>query len=422
MSMINRMLKDLDKRHGLDGEAQVVTDGVSLSFRKTPSRLPWVFGVLLLVALAIAVYFVFRNRQSVPPAQSAPAAPLLAQAPVAASPVGAGAPSAVASETASAPANVVAQAASGSANPQTPSAASEQGAKPESAVSKPTEAGRTAVAVTTPTPKPVAPVVVPVSSAQATAAPVKPSAPKPVAQTTSAAQPSSTAQTQPSGEVAKPAAGDAGKVKPTSGEVMERPAPIKFVSRQQRSQNAFNRAVGMLQQGRDAEAQAALEEALSADPRHVEARQLLSTVWVQTGRIPEATGMLLEGLRGAPTHAGLRLTLARIHVAHGRNAEALATLERLPMADSLDGEYHALLAGLYQSGKRHADAVRHFLAALADDPGNPQWLIGAGISLRATGQVRTAAEAFQRALDSGALAPEVAQFALQQLKQLGAAK
>ena len=48
----------------------------------------------------------------------------------------------------------------------------------------------------------------------------------------------------------------------------------------------------------------------------------------------------------------------------------------------------------------------------------PNWLIGVGISLQAENKLNDADLAFQRALDTGELSPEVAQFANQQLRQI----
>jgi MSHA biogenesis protein MshN len=71
-----------------------------------------------------------------------------------------------------------------------------------------------------------------------------------------------------------------------------------------------------------------------------------------------------------------------------------------------------------QEQGHHDEAIKHYITALRSNPSMPNALIGVGVSLRAQNKMNDAAEAFQRAIDTGELTPEVAQFAAQQLKQI----
>ena len=56
------------------------------------------------------------------------------------------------------------------------------------------------------------------------------------------------------------------------------------------------------------------------------------------------------------------------------------------------------------------------MQALLTNPSMPNWLVGLGISLRATGRDGEAQEAFDRAMRTGLLSPDLASFVEQQLR------
>jgi MSHA biogenesis protein MshN len=208
------------------------------------------------------------------------------------------------------------------------------------------------------------------------------------------------------------------QVKPEPKSPDGQPVSFKIVSPGQRSENFYRQAVSLLQQARVAEAKQVLRQAIGANAANHDARLLLGEMLVDANNNSEAATLLRHGLDLAPGNSGLSMALARVQVANATSEEALATLEQgLPNAGD-DAEYHAFVAALMQNQGRHGEAVQHYLTALRSDPSMPTWLIGAGISLQAKNQMNDAAEAFQRALDTGELTAEVAQFASLQLKQM----
>ena len=197
-----------------------------------------------------------------------------------------------------------------------------------------------------------------------------------------------------------------------------RETPLKIVSPQQASDNAYRHAVTIIQQGRVTEAKQSLIQALDYNPLNLNARQLLTGMLVEEGQQGEAITLLQDGLKIAPDQSQLSFMLARLQVEAGNNKAALATLQSgLPMAGN-DPQYHALLATLLQREERHDEAMEHYLIALKADPAMPNWLIGIGISLQALGKVDDATKAFTRAQQSELLTSELALFVDQRLKQL----
>lgn len=185
------------------------------------------------------------------------------------------------------------------------------------------------------------------------------------------------------------------------------------------SEADYRRALADLQSGRVIDAIAALEQALVTDPRHDSARQTLVALLLEAGRRDEALQHLQRALALDPRQPAQAMLLARLQLEAGpSDSSAVDTLLRtLPYAQG-GGDYQAFLAAVLQRQQRHAEAVRQYRAALAATPGNPVWLMGLGMSLQAQQHGPEALAAFQQAAASGALAPEVQGFVEGKIRQL----
>ena len=194
--------------------------------------------------------------------------------------------------------------------------------------------------------------------------------------------------------------------------------PMKQVSATQQADAEFRGAVALMQQGHIAEALAGYQAALQLDPGLDAARQTLVALLVEEKRGPEAERVLQERLKSKPDHAGFIMLLARLQVERGAVAEATATLEKgLPYAKT-QADYQAFLAALLQRQNRNDEAVAHYRIALQLAPNNGIWLMGYGISLQAMQRNADARAAFQRALDTNTLSPDLQAFVRQKLKAL----
>jgi MSHA biogenesis protein MshN len=97
---------------------------------------------------------------------------------------------------------------------------------------------------------------------------------------------------------------------------------------------------------------------------------------------------------------------------------AASTLQTTLPAAADKAEYRALYAAVLQRAGRHAEATEHYAAALKLTPGNGVWWMGLGISLEAEGRIAEARQAFQSARAGGNLAPELAAYVEQRLREL----
>jgi MSHA biogenesis protein MshN len=185
----------------------------------------------------------------------------------------------------------------------------------------------------------------------------------------------------------------------------------------QRAEGEYRRALASLQDGRMVDAVAALEQALRLDPSHDAARQTLVGLLIEAKRTDEAIRHLQAGLALDARQPALAMLLARLQIERG--GSGIDTLMRtLPYAGT-NADYHAFLAGALQREQRHREAAEQYQAALRAAPGNGVWWMGLGMSLQAEKRNSEALEAFQRARASGSLSAELLAFVERRLQQLG---
>ncbi|MCZ8251857.1 MAG: tetratricopeptide repeat protein [Hylemonella sp.] len=356
MSVINKMLRDLDARRGearlpdlpqgaipaaMDGTASVGTPAGQRARR-------WGLGlfVLLLGAGALA-WYLHATQAVVPP-------PLQAVVPVAA-PAAASAP---VPEAAPQPAGPVQQ-------------------HPSEPVAEPPS-----------TPPAAAPSV---SESQAAAEPAAP--PRKPRRRSEAAEtaPTPSATERPSNRSrplreAEPAAPTSASVAPVAAEV---PTPAAAQRRQSAAQETLAQAQSLWSAG-------SREAAL----------QLVQDAVAVTERAQPVEATLL---------AQLVREQVRMELALGRPGPVLALLTRLEPSLSGQADLWAVRGNAAQRLGRHQEAVQAYLAALQLRPEEPRWMLGAAVSLAALGQLEAAARQAEQARALGPVSPEV----LTYLRQAG---
>ena len=125
--------------------------------------------------------------------------------------------------------------------------------------------------------------------------------------------------------------------------------------------------------------------------------------------------------RAQPVDATLLAQLVReqvrMELALGRPGPALAVLTRLEPVLSGQADLWAVRGNAAQRLGRHQESVQAYLAALQLRPGEPRWMLGAAVSLAALGQLEAAARQAEQARALGPVSPEV----LTYLRQAGVA-
>lgn len=113
--------------------------------------------------------------------------------------------------------------------------------------------------------------------------------------------------------------------------------------------------------------------------------------------------------------ASLARELARMEMAQGRVSQTLELLTRLEPVLSGVADIWAIRGNAAQRLGRHSESVAAYQMALKLRPNEPRWMLGAAVSLAVQGQTVESAELAEKARAGGALSPEVATY----LRQLG---
>ena len=389
MSLINKMLRDLDKRHAPQGGTAAPAGGLSQHMRPVPER-------------ALASDFFWRTMAMTMLFTVAWVAWLIWQL----------TPSPLVTELAYQSSRGKASAPADAASPRLDSAPAPQAAPPQPAPalpaalsSAPTDSAlarapvlqrsekvnvdmlRLATELTTPIPQR--------SSGTSSS---RPGSKIPVgAAKTASAQPAL------AGELAAPA----GKIDRRSN-----------TTQRDRAENEFRRAVNLVNQGRIAEGMDGFRRALEIDPGHETARQTMVALLLEAKRVDEAALSLQEGLALNTDNTGFAMLLARIMVERNDIPAALFVLQRHAAPPDRNPDFHAFAAALYQRLDRHKEAIEQYQAALRLAPSAGVWWMGLGISFQAVERPKEALEAFTRARSAGNLAPNLVSFVDQKLRQL----
>ena len=174
----------------------------------------------------------------------------------------------------------------------------------------------------------------------------------------------------------------------------------------------------------------------NAEPQSGSARQLLAgrealaqaqSLW-NAGSHDAASELLQQALVLAERTAGssptganalLLATLAReqarMQIANGRPQAALDGLSRLESYIGQDADAWAMRGNAAQRLGRHQDSVRAYTTALQIRPNEQRWLLGAAVSLAALGQAANASEFAAKAHALGPISKEVQSY----LRQAG---
>jgi MSHA biogenesis protein MshN len=193
---------------------------------------------------------------------------------------------------------------------------------------------------------------------------------------------------------------------------------VKEWTPQQKAENDYRKATTLIQQGRAQEASTLLEQVLQTDPSNASARQTLIALMLNAKRRDDAMHLAQQGLELDMRQTNFAMILARLQLDKGDQKAAIATLQRSLPASGSNAEYQAFLAALMQREGRHADAINLYEAALDKDPGNGVWWMGLGISLQADNRLQPAREAFMHARETASLSSELQAFVEQKIRQL----
>jgi len=161
-----------------------------------------------------------------------------------------------------------------------------------------------------------------------------------------------------------------------------------------------------------------IQAILNQQPLHVEARLLYASALISRDNTGNAMQVLAEGLQLNPGISEWARVYAKLLVDQGQTVQAVEVLAYALPQISQDQDYYAFYAALLQSLARHDEAAEFYRALLGQQPENRLWWMGLGISLDALNNTGDAVYAYSRALEGEMLNYELRQYVLQQTERL----
>ena len=181
----------------------------------------------------------------------------------------------------------------------------------------------------------------------------------------------------------------------------------------------LQRAREALAAQRYAEAISELQALHQRQPGDHNVTRWLARAYLAAGQLEPLLAWLPGQLQAQPGDTELRLLLARGQLQQGQPAVALATLqEQAPSLDS-DPAYHAVLAAAQQQAGQWAQSAATYQALLARRGSQGAWHLGLALALDRLQQAEQARLHYQRALQDSALEPATRDYIAARLRALG---
>jgi MSHA biogenesis protein MshN len=199
---------------------------------------------------------------------------------------------------------------------------------------------------------------------------------------------------------------------PTGEAAATKPQVIK----EARPQSNAEQAESLWQRNQARSSQGTLEQVLQLDPGHLRARQALVVLALEQARQDVAESLLRDGLSLHPGEFWFPRSLAQLHLQRGQDAEAATYLRRSLGKQAASSDWALYASTLVKLG-RHEDAANAYREALRRDGNQGTWWIGLGVALERSGQKRDAAEAYARATHTR-LSDDLKTFATQKAQDL----
>jgi Flp pilus assembly protein TadD len=146
-----------------------------------------------------------------------------------------------------------------------------------------------------------------------------------------------------------------------------------------------------------------LSSVLEVDPEYQDARATLAALLLDKGNPLQASKIVDEGLNINPGYAPFVEIKARLLTQNGKVKQALSLLQSAVPPISENPDYHALIAALYERSNKDVLAVRTYQKLLSLDSHNGSWWFGLAVSYDKLGKSREALSAYEHAMSDGHL-------------------
>ncbi len=180
----------------------------------------------------------------------------------------------------------------------------------------------------------------------------------------------------------------------------------------------FKQAQEALKNGERSRAGSLLEQVIALAPDHIDARSELAAYWYGRGRVDDALAVIEQGLAKQPQQPRWLLLYARLLFNLGAYAELHDALQTLPLNASEANELVQLRASAANELARYEQAANDY-AWLAERSRNGAWWLAAAVAWEDSRAPAQARVAYRKALEHDGLNQEGRNYAQQRLQAIG---
>ncbi|MGI2151989.1 tetratricopeptide repeat protein [Shewanella oncorhynchi] len=193
---------------------------------------------------------------------------------------------------------------------------------------------------------------------------------------------------------------------------------VKLTSKQL-AQKRFTLASEAERDGKLKDAISYYEQTLGFDPSMHEARKQLAALHYGQGQLAKASEVLLQGMLLFPQQLDFALLLARVQQASGQADLALVTLANIPDTHPLARQKWMAQSDLAQKLGQFSLSEQAYRQLLQQEPQQAKWWMGLAYALDSQQQFPQARQAYRTALGHRGLSAQASAFIEQRLTQLG---
>uniref|UniRef100_Q0HZI4 Tetratricopeptide TPR_2 repeat protein n=1 Tax=Shewanella sp. (strain MR-7) TaxID=60481 RepID=Q0HZI4_SHESR len=231
-----------------------------------------------------------------------------------------------------------------------------------------------------------------------------------------ASEPFVPAATQASSQTTPQASSQASPQAQSTGQMAIREVKL---SPSQLAQKQLVLAADAEKQGQLVKAMDYYAKALKLDPSLHESRKQLAALHYGQGELAQAAEVLAQGRLLYPQEFEFALLLARVQHAMGETDSALASLAQIPDSHSLARQKWLAQTDLAQKQGQYPLVEQAYRKLLQQEPQQGKWWMGLAYALDSQQQFGPASQAYRTALSYSGLSTQATAFIEQRLQQLG---
>jgi|GEM_PF-1691492 tetratricopeptide (TPR) repeat protein len=195
---------------------------------------------------------------------------------------------------------------------------------------------------------------------------------------------------------------------------------VESLSKEQKAKMAYDKAVALLANDDIDGAVQKLTPIVLQDPNYTLARMTLVKLLIKQNHLTSARHYINEGLAETPDNVDLVILQARLYYLRGHPKAALSALENVAAPPiETNPEYYAFTAALQQKLGHVAIAAQLYKQLINLNPGDAKSWLGLAIAYETADKNNAARAAYQRALSAGGLSPNLQAYITTKINQLG---